>query len=213
MTDTQKTSAQAEEIVASMALDTGFNCGSVVKAFTNFGDWDGASALSSSAIGLQLEEVAARVKEGNLSDLETMLVSQAIALQSIFSMLAASSRAQNVKASEATLGLALKAQSASRATIAALAELKNPRQVAFVKQTNIAQNQQINHSSAGLPSLSHPATPEPAPLALTRPDDNMLLIPVISARREAVSTPARPREKNRDSAKQTVSLESKHGRA
>lgn len=212
MTDTKKSSAQAEEVVAGMALDTGFNCGSVVRAFTDFGDWEGASALNAAAIGLQLEEVAARVKEGDLSDLETMLVSQAMALQSIFSQLATSSRAKNVKASEATLVLALKAQSASRATIAALAELKNPRQVAFVKQTNIAQNQQINHSGTGLPALAAAASAEPATLALARPDDSMVLMPVVSARREAVGTPDRPREKNRASAKQTISSEAKHGR-
>jgi hypothetical protein len=41
--------------------------------------------------------------------------------------------------------LALKAQSGSRATLRALADVKNPRQVAFVKQTNVAHNQQVNN--------------------------------------------------------------------
>ena len=41
--------------------------------------------------------------------------------------------------------LALKAQSQSRATLEALAEIKNPRSVAFVKQANIATNQQVNN--------------------------------------------------------------------
>src|SRR6267154_1966063 len=40
--------------------------------------------------------------------------------------------------------LALKAQSQCRTTIETLAEIKNPRPVAFVKQANIADNQQIN---------------------------------------------------------------------
>ena len=45
--------------------------------------------------------------------------------------------------------LAFKAQSQSRPTIETLAEIKNPRQVAFVKQANIAGgNQQVNN---GLP--------------------------------------------------------------
>lgn len=49
---------------------------------------------------------------------------------------------------EAFLGLALKAQSQSRATIAALVELKYPRQLAFVKQANISHgHQQINNGS------------------------------------------------------------------
>ena len=41
--------------------------------------------------------------------------------------------------------LSLKAQSQSRTTCEALSEIKNPRQVAFVKQANIATNQQVNN--------------------------------------------------------------------
>src|SRR3546814_13505993 len=41
--------------------------------------------------------------------------------------------------------LALKAQSQARTTIETLAEVKNPKAVAFVKQANIANNQQVNH--------------------------------------------------------------------
>ena len=53
---------------------------------------------------------------------------------------------------EAFLGLALKAQAQSRATITALVDLKFPRQPAtFVKQANIAAgNQQVNNG--GLPN-------------------------------------------------------------
>lgn len=213
MTDTQKAPAYEEDSVAAMALNTGFNCGQVVKAFTSFGGWAGESALNADAIGQQIEEVAARVKEGDLSDLETMLVSQAMALQSIFSQLAVNAKIQNVKAYPAMLGLALKAQSASRATIAALAELKNPRQVSFLKQTNIAQNQQVNNSSSAGPALSPPPAPEPSTLALAPPDESMLLMPVVLARRKAIGTPVRPREKNNETAKQTISQEAKHGRA
>lgn len=46
--------------------------------------------------------------------------------------------------------LALRAQSNSRATIQTLAEVKNPKQVAFVKQANIAQNQQVNNGVSSL---------------------------------------------------------------
>ena len=41
--------------------------------------------------------------------------------------------------------LALEAQSQCRTTIEAIAEIKNPRSVAFVKQANIAVNQQVNN--------------------------------------------------------------------
>jgi hypothetical protein len=47
---------------------------------------------------------------------------------------------------EAFLGLAMKAQSPSRATIATLVDLKHPRQVAFLKQTNVSHGpQQVNN--------------------------------------------------------------------
>ena len=49
-------------------------------------------------------------------------------------------------AAETYLRLALKAQAQCRATVEALAEIKNPRPVAFVKQANIAQGpQQVNN--------------------------------------------------------------------
>jgi hypothetical protein len=53
---------------------------------------------------------------------------------------------QNLPAAEIVLRLALKAQAQSRSTVEALAEIKNPRPVAFVKQANIAQGpQQVNN--------------------------------------------------------------------
>src|SRR3546814_3695576 len=44
--------------------------------------------------------------------------------------------------------LALKAQSQARTTIETLAEVKNPKAVAFVKQANIANNQQVNNGDS-----------------------------------------------------------------
>jgi hypothetical protein len=45
--------------------------------------------------------------------------------------------------------LALKAQSQAVRTLEALGELKNPRPVTFVRQANVAHNQQVNN---GMPS-------------------------------------------------------------
>jgi len=46
------------------------------------------------------------------------------------------------------MGMALKAQAQSRATISALVDLKYPRQATFVKQANIANGpQQVNNGS------------------------------------------------------------------
>ncbi|MEJ8855813.1 hypothetical protein WKW79_14615 [Variovorax robiniae] len=90
-----------------------------------------------------------RIKGGDLSDLEAMLTGQAVALQTIFTSLARRAQAQTYQRNlEAFLGLALKAQAQSRATISALVDLKYPRQVAFVKQANISNGpQQVNNGA------------------------------------------------------------------
>lgn len=88
-----------------------------------------------------------QVNGGNLQTMEAMLVSQATALQTIFTDLAGKAQAQTYqKQFEVYLGLALKAQAQSRATISALVDLKYPRQATFVKQANIAHGpQQVNN--------------------------------------------------------------------
>jgi hypothetical protein len=88
-----------------------------------------------------------QVNGGNLQTMEAMLVSQATALQTIFTDLARKAQAQTYqKQFEVYLGLALKAQTQSRATISALVDLKYPRQATFVNQANIAHGpQQVNN--------------------------------------------------------------------
>jgi hypothetical protein len=103
-----------------------------------------------------IQSTTQRIKGGDLSDLEAMLVSQATTLQTIFTSLARRAHAQtHQRHLEAFLGLALKAQAQSRSTISALVDLKYPRQVAFVKQANITTgSQQINNSVQNGPERS-----------------------------------------------------------
>lgn len=98
----------------------------------------------------QLRETCTEVKGGDLHTLEAMLVSQATALQTIFTSLARRAQEQEYQKNlEAFLALALKAQAQSRATISALVDLKYPRQATFVKQANIANGpQQVNNGGA-----------------------------------------------------------------
>ena len=86
-------------------------------------------------------------KGGDLSTLEAMLIGQATALQTIFTSMAVKAQVQTSQRNmEALLGLALKAQAQSRATITALVDLKHPKQAMFVKQANIANGpQQVNN--------------------------------------------------------------------
>ena len=86
-----------------------------------------------------LHDSCENVHTGDLKSIETMLVSQAKALQTIFTSLARKAHVQtHQKHYESFLGLALKAQAQSRATITALVDLKFPRQATYVKQANIA---------------------------------------------------------------------------
>lgn len=92
------------------------------------------------------------VTDGDMKSVEAMLVSQAYTLNEMFTTL--STRAylnfgQYMDAGERYLRLAMKAQSQCRSTVETLAEMKNPRPVAFVKQANIAHgHQQVNNGSA-----------------------------------------------------------------
>ena len=101
-------------------------------------------------------------KDGDLSTLEAMLIGQATALQTIFTSMAVKAQVQTSQRNmEALLGLALKAQAQSRATITALVDLKHPKQAMFVKQANIANGpQQVNNGV--------PADPERSALACAR---------------------------------------------
>lgn len=96
-----------------------------------------------------LRESSAQSKAGDLSHLEAMLISQATALQAIFTSFAKRAAHQQYQQHlEAYMGMALKAQAQSRATISALVDLKYPRQATFVKQANIANGpQQVNNGS------------------------------------------------------------------
>ena len=86
------------------------------------------------------------VNSGDLTQVEGMLLGQAIALQSMFHNLAERAKgADSLQKVQCLTQLALRAQACSRNTLQTLIEVKNPRQVAFVKQTNVAQTQQVNN--------------------------------------------------------------------
>lgn len=97
-----------------------------------------------------------KVQGGDMRPVEAMLYGQAMTLETIFTSLARRATSQEyLKQFQAYLGMALKAQAQCRATLEALAEIKNPRPVAFVKQANISNGpQQVNNG----------ATPESEPV-------------------------------------------------
>lgn len=101
------------------------------------------------AFGVMIDS-ANKVQDGDLSEVESTLIAQSTVLNTIFNELArraASNMGKYPEATEHYLRMALKAQGQCRATLQTLAEIKNPRPTAFVKQANIAHGpQQINNN-------------------------------------------------------------------
>ena len=106
-----------------------------------------------------MKENVGKVQSGDLSSIEATLTVQAITLDKIFNELArraALNMGEHLAATEIYLRHAFKAQAQCRSTIEALAEIKNPRPVAFVKQANIAHGpQQINNGVQAGESHAH----------------------------------------------------------
>ncbi|MHB1799097.1 MAG: hypothetical protein ACYCUI_12480 [Vulcanimicrobiaceae bacterium] len=117
----------------------------------------------------EMFDATKEVKAGNLGMLERMLAAQAFSLDTMFTNLARQARLQDGLPQIQTLtGLAFKAQAQCRATIEALAEIKNPKAATFVRQANIAHgHQQVNNGDAGLPAPAQLAPPASDALAGT----------------------------------------------
>lgn len=94
----------------------------------------------------QLKRQAADVNNGDFGGPIAMLVSQAVTLQSLFTRLTEKALAQSHMPNlESYMRLALKAQSQCRASLEAVAAIKNPP-VIYAKQANVTSGpQQINN--------------------------------------------------------------------
>ena len=113
--------------------------------------WGSTPASAESAVDALLSHLKAQGSEATkVGGIEQMLYCQAVALQAIFSKIAQNAAIQpTFRQQEASLRLAFKAQSQSRATLEALAEVRNPRAIVFAKQFNNAQgHQQVNNNAA-----------------------------------------------------------------
>lgn len=114
-----------------------------------------------------LQASARAVHGGDLSAAESLLMSQAVALNMIFGELArrsAVNMGEHFDAHERYMRLALKAQGQCRATLETLAAIKNPP-VLFAKQANINNGgqQQVNNgtaSASGTPVMPHASEPQ-----------------------------------------------------
>ena len=113
-------------------------------------------------VNVLAEELSAQIKavnQGNMQRTEGILLSQAQALDAIFVSLMRRAISQSTMMHwEAYMRMGMKAQNQCRATLQVLADMKNPRPVAFVKQANINNGgqQQVNNGSSA-DSMTSPA--------------------------------------------------------
>lgn len=119
----------------------------VVMGCTTFEDMDINDVVA------ELRRQTAAINQGDLTRAENMLLTQANSLEALFAKLASKALVQDrTDNMDRLLRLALKAQNQSRATLQTLAELKMPKQVAFVRQANIGNQVQVNNGTPAQPA-------------------------------------------------------------
>ena len=132
-----------EQALAEFQSKSEFLSTAVIESF-NVGlgeDFDFQSNMR--VLGKTIREI----QSGDLSKIEQMYISQAVALEAMFASMARRAKVQDKLLQYDThMRLALKAQNQSRATLQALVQLKQPSNTQFIKQANIAQgHQQVNN--------------------------------------------------------------------
>jgi hypothetical protein len=98
------------------------------------------------------------VQDGQIQGIESMLAMQAKVLNALFNeMIARAMSTDYIDRFQAYMGVALTAQKQTRQTLSTLADIKNPQPATFVKQQNLAVNQQVNNVGQDLENLNNSA--------------------------------------------------------
>tara|TARA_R110002020_G_C16311189_1_gene773861 strand:- start:3126 stop:3752 length:627 start_codon:yes stop_codon:yes gene_type:complete len=152
----EKGTDSKEAAMAKIGLSPTVNAASTIEIIRgeHFGGLDIGSLTK------VLKDQVEATKHGGLDRAESLLLSQAHTLDAIFNSLCVRSAAnmgEYINSVETYMRLALRAQNQCQATLRTLGELKTPKSVAFVKQANIAENQQVNNGIATQPETATPA--------------------------------------------------------
>lgn len=106
--------------------------------------------ISQAELAYGMERLVEALNNNDVQAVQEILLPQAVALQVIFEK--ASRRminAEYINGLQAWATIAFKAQEQSRKTISTLMAIRQPRNVAFIKQQNNAVNQQVNNIELG----------------------------------------------------------------
>lgn len=105
----------------------------------------------------ELQRKSKAIINGNMADIEDLLITQAYALNTVFGSALSAAAAAGIpsydkllKLKDSYVKLGLRAQAQSRATLETLANIKNPPHLAFVRQQNVAYQQQVNNGVSTL---------------------------------------------------------------
>jgi hypothetical protein len=131
--------AAADIFSASLRVIAAAECKTTLGKAIAAGDaWDGVIDV--------LESFSAKLRKNDLTPAEDMLMSQAVALQSLFVRMSESALADpGLAPFDVKFRYALRAQAQCRATLETLAAIKNPP-VVFARQANVSNGpQQINN--------------------------------------------------------------------
>lgn len=111
----------------------------------------------------ELRKQTSAVHGNDLTRIESMLSAQAHTLDGLFARLATNAlTSTDLNKLERYMKLALKAQSQSRATLQTLAEMKAPKQIAFVRQANIGNQVHVNNDNSPSRSRTEKIKKEPS---------------------------------------------------
>ena len=110
---------------------------------------DGGIKPDKSTLRDEIRNLVNSIKDDHSDALETTLAAQTITLDLLFNRMV--THAMSVKqydTMQLCMDMALKVQNQCRKTILAISTLKNPQHATFVKQQNVAVNQQVNNEVA-----------------------------------------------------------------
>lgn len=97
-------------------------------------------------VKILIEQTSKIVFDGDITSLESILATQARTLSVLFNkMISMAMHTNNLTQIQGLTDVGLKAQKQCRQTLSVLADLKHPNHATFVKQQNIAVNQQVNN--------------------------------------------------------------------
>ena len=133
----------SSQLIATLTVQPEYRSVSILRRF------DDNETVDLVDFTVAVKELSSAIRANDMKRAEEMLAAQAVTLDGLFTHMAVRAGSTMEKgygeAAERYMKLALRAQAQCTKAILAIGELRNPRQISFVQQANIAHNQQVNN--------------------------------------------------------------------